>query len=99
MEGEAPKNKRDQVEEWLYHPLGEIPPSHSSPAEELNWTYSFGREEKERTKENLAQEFRAPQCRDLTWVLALGLSAVVPPLASCTSIRLESTPKHWDTSW
>lgn len=35
----------------------------------------------------------------LTWVLALGLSAVVPPLASCTSIRLESTPKHWDTSW
>lgn len=35
----------------------------------------------------------------LTWVLALGLSAVVPPLASCTSIRLESTPKHCDTSW
>lgn len=35
----------------------------------------------------------------LTWVLALGLRAVVPPLVSWTSIRLERTPKHWDTSW
>lgn len=44
-EGAAPKNKGDQVEEWLCHPLRETPPSHSSPAEDLDWTHSFGRED------------------------------------------------------
>lgn len=44
MEGAAPKNKGDQVIQWLYHPLGEIPPSHSSPAKEQDWTHSFGNE-------------------------------------------------------